>query len=179
MLLPWRFESSERRELDLPIYSLTEPKSREKSTFVDSNHVDTILLAEIAHRKSRQKNLTIREFIKSEDFYEIIFNNCYNASVKDDKSLFILYYFNNETESYLKKFFLINNLGIITNSSINNDRYSASYGEYYIEIKLNENTTFKDIVNAYISELEKINLSDEDIKSKRLTLKKKINNNEN
>lgn len=40
MLEP-KFISSER-ELDLPLYSLSEKKSRQKSCFVDSNRVDTV-----------------------------------------------------------------------------------------------------------------------------------------
>lgn len=30
------------RELDLPLYSLSEKKTRQKSCFVDSNRVDTV-----------------------------------------------------------------------------------------------------------------------------------------
>lgn len=33
---------SPERELDLPLYSLSEKKSRQKSCFVDSNRVDTV-----------------------------------------------------------------------------------------------------------------------------------------
>lgn len=40
-MLKLKFTSLER-ELDLPLYSLSEKKSRQKSCFVDSNRVDTV-----------------------------------------------------------------------------------------------------------------------------------------
>lgn len=47
------FISSER-ELDLPLYSLSEKKSRQKSCFVDSNRVDTVKPA-ITYKKQGEK----------------------------------------------------------------------------------------------------------------------------
>lgn len=44
------------RELDLPIYPLTKEKSRVKSTFIDSNRVDTV--------KPTQRDLLSNEDIK-------------------------------------------------------------------------------------------------------------------
>ncbi len=156
------------RELDLPIYSLTEKKSRVKSTFVDSNRVDTVQPAIINF------DFDIKEFIRSGNFYEMVFEDCYKASISDNRIVSLSCDCNDEIKYYLKNFFANNNLGVI----VNEGDYDYHYN-FEIRIKLNENITFEDIGNAYISELERINLSNEDIKGKRLTLKKKINNDEN
>ncbi len=48
-----------RDELDLPIYSLSEKKSREKSCFIDSNRIDTVKPAKserVPEEKKEQKD---------------------------------------------------------------------------------------------------------------------------
>ena len=43
---------SPERKLDLPVYSLGGEKSREpKSTFIDSNRIDTVRLAQLNEKK--------------------------------------------------------------------------------------------------------------------------------
>lgn len=171
------------RELDLSKYSLTDEENNLKGTFIDENRIDTVRLVELIERRSRYEKLTIEEFTGSEDFYKIIFNTCYNASVSDDKFVCLLDYFNEEIASYLKTFFSVNNLGVVTDSHVDLDRrYDASYatyGRYFIKIKLNENITFEDIRKVYSSELEKLNLSIEDIEKRdgnQLTKKRKNSN---
>lgn len=161
-MLKLKFISSKRR-LDLPIYSLTEKKSRVKSTFIDHNRVDTV--------RPVPCDLTVDEFIMSGYFHKMIFEDCYEASKRDNMVVSLSGEFakSDEIESYLRRFFVDNKLGVIIG------KYTG-YCSFYIEIKLNKNITFEDIGNAYISELERVNLSKEDIKSKKLTLKKKINN---
>lgn len=45
------------RELDLPLYHLSEKKSRQKSCFIDSNRVDTVKPA--ITNKKQDKNFQI------------------------------------------------------------------------------------------------------------------------
>lgn len=50
---------SSKRKLDLPLYSLSQKKSRQKSCFIDSNRVDTVKPAVIDKgKKSRKKRQT-------------------------------------------------------------------------------------------------------------------------
>lgn len=44
-----------KRRLDLPIYSLSEKKSREKSCFIDHNRVDTVKSAKNIENKHKEK----------------------------------------------------------------------------------------------------------------------------
>lgn len=53
-----------KRELDLPLYSLSEKKSRQKSCFVDSNRVDTVqpaIIDKIQDEKPSQKTVGNKE----------------------------------------------------------------------------------------------------------------------
>lgn len=156
---------TKERKLVFPIYDFDLIKKKKpKSTFIDSNRVDTV--------KIHPRDLTRKGFIESGYFYKMIFDTCYKAIISDNKVVSLSCDGSKSIRLYLENFFKNNNLGVI----VNNRDY-----DYYnsIEIKLNENITFEDIGNAYISELEKINLSDEDIKGKKLILKKKISNEEN
>lgn len=49
-----KFISFERK-LDLPLYSLSEKKSRQKSCFVDSNRVDTVPPAITEKKQDKKK----------------------------------------------------------------------------------------------------------------------------
>lgn len=157
---------SSGRILNLTMNSLSEKKDRTKSTFIDSNRIDTV--------KIHPGDLTKEGFIESGYFYKMIFDTCYKASISDNKIVSLSCDGSKSIKSYLENFFENNNLGAIVNNRDYDYHYSIE-----IKVKLNENITFEDIGNAYISELEKINLSDEDIKGKKLILKKKINNEEN
>lgn len=167
MLKP-KFILSERK-LDLPIYSLSEKKDRTKSTFVDSNRVDTV--------RPCSRFYHLKDFIQDECFYKMIFETCYEAIISDNKRILLSYpresACGDEIEEFLENFFERQNLGVIFNCDYN------KYKQGIIEIKLNENVTFKDIGNAYISVLERFSLPEEDIKVKKMVLKKKINNEEN
>lgn len=44
-----------KRKLDLPLYSLTQKKLRQKSCFIDSNRVDTVKPAVIEKNKNPKK----------------------------------------------------------------------------------------------------------------------------
>lgn len=154
------------RELDLPIYSLSEKKNRTKSTFVDSNRVDTVSIP--------PEFLDVGKFIQSDDFCEMIFKTWHQASTNDNKIVSLSCSGNEEIKLYLKRFFEGNNLGVIVKSESN-----SHFGFFEIKIKLNECITFKDIRNAYISVLERFHISDEDIRGKKLILRKKIRNEKN
>lgn len=168
--------STKGRRFIFPTYILSNDKNKSKGGFIDPNRIDTVLLAKLYEEKSRYEQLTIEKFIGSEDFYKIIFNTCYNASVSDDKTVLLSDYFSGKIASYLKNFFSVNNLGVVINLYVDNNVHSISYGKYSIIIKLNENITFEDIKNNYILELEKYNLSTEgigEISGNQLTLKGK------
>ena len=164
-MLKLKFTSSIRK-LDLPIYSLTEKKSRVKSTFIDHNRVDTV--------KPGIGMLTLEGFIKSGYFYEMVFEDCYEASKKDNKIVSLPCDSRDDIKLYLENFFVNNNLGVIVNKGDYDYHYS-----FEIKIKLNKNITFEAIDNAYTLEQEKIHLSNKNVKCKKLTPKKKINNDEN
>lgn len=154
------------RELNLPTYSLSEKKDRTKSTFIDSNRVDTVV--RIPHF------LDVKEFIQDDTFYKMIFETCHEACISDNKIVSLSCSGSEKIKLYLERFFEKNNLGVIVDSD-----FKYKFGFFEIKIKLNKYITFKDIGNAYISVLEGFHISDEDIKGKKLILRKKISNEEN
>lgn len=152
-----------KRSLKLPRYSLSEKKNRTKSTFLDSNRIDIITSTMEFNKKCEYFHLNVYEFICSEEFYNIIFRNCYNASLNSEKTLLLSVYYNDKVVAHIKEFFLSNSLGIIEKSSTS---CRISYNKTTITIKLSNNVTFEDIRNAYALELQKYNLKIEDIENK-------------
>ena len=153
---------SSKRKLNIPIYTISNKKHKSKGGFIDSNRIDTVKLAHLCHRKYYYYNLSIEEFIESEDFYNIIYNTCYNAIISDNKVVSLSDNFSHTIASYLQNFFFVNNLGIITSTDI----YDQLHDLYNIQIKLNESITFEDIKSAYILELKKCHISIKNIENK-------------
>lgn len=125
---------------------------------VDAYYTEIMKINNICSEFIQEESKIVEEYAKSLEFYNFIFNTCYEASENNRK----VYFNQSKSEkinSYLKYFFL---------------QYKLSYTtlEYGI---IKDNLTFEDIRNAYALELQKYNLTIEDIenKSNNLSLIKK------
>lgn len=83
--------------------------------------------------------------------------------------------------SYLKRVFVDNNLGVILDVD---NAFGKGYSDFYtvytnIKIKINDFISFDDISSSYIAELEKFDLSSEDLNNRKLKLKKTKENKDN
>lgn len=95
-----------KRELDLPLRRLTERKDRTKSTFIDPNRIDTV-------RRPVPRDLSLDGFIKSDFFYNMIARETYEACMSKDRILLLSSDLSDSEESFLRRFFADNNLGVI------------------------------------------------------------------
>ena len=154
---------SSRRTLNLPIYKISPDRERKsKGGFIDSNRMDTVLLAQLAARKGRFENMGIGEFATNEEFSEIIFNKCYKALEEEKKTIFLSDYYTNGIFTYLENFFLKYELGVFTKVNEDYDYHTR----YDITLKLKGNISFDDIKKAYIAELKRFEVPAEDIEEK-------------
>lgn len=139
-----------------------EPKP--KGIFVDGNCKDFAKISRRIERNNHLRNASIEEFVESEFFYEIVFDTCYKSCESDDRIISLSDYYNTQIVSYLKSFFLNYKLGVIIKFSVE----PGIINTYNINFKLNENISFENIKESYISELKKCYAIIEDIRKRKV-----------